>query len=214
MLWTAESCNPSGCSKARHGQRAGKLIQALLGRCSPRRIRLLSRRGSGGLGIRRTLPRRLRRLRAAIRPLDRRAPLALSRSATLSPDESGDALCRDASIAAMPHGRLHRCCCCRRSAICWTAVTRRPRLPPPRRATQRRTAGEVGSGKSAQLSYVGNLDHTARFHDVVYSKPPRRARTILSKRYISVLRRTAGRAAQRGRDAPQSCRQDRTAAAR
>ena len=29
--------------------------------------------------------------------------------------------------------------------------------------------GEIGSGKSALLSYVGNLDHTARFHDgVVY----------------------------------------------
>ncbi len=114
------------------------------------------------------------RLRASIRELlDRRAPLASSRSGTVMriPGEAGDALRRDRSTSATSRARPAPVML----------------LPPPFRdlldrrdenatigdtLAQRRNValgGEIGSGKSALMSYVGNLDQTARFHDgVVY----------------------------------------------
>jgi len=176
VLWTAESVQSEWVLyEARHGQRAGKLIQALLEPLQPP-AEFGSFQGVDLAGWEYDAPFHagFDRLRAAIRDLlDRRGPLAPSRSATLLriPDESGDALRRDASTAAMPHARPAPVML----------------LPPPFRdlldrgdekatitatlAERRNVAlgGEVGSGKSALLSYVGNLDHTARFHDgVVY----------------------------------------------
>jgi hypothetical protein len=176
VLWSAESVQSEWVLyEARHGQRTGKLIQTLLEPLQPP-AEFASFQAVDLAGWKYDAPFHagFDRLRAAIRELlDRRAPLTATRSGTLvrMPGAAGDMLGRDASAVAAP----------------------RPRpapvmlLPPPFRdlldrrdecdaitaaLAERRNvalAGEVGSGKSALLSHVGNLDHTARFHDgVVY----------------------------------------------
>ena len=176
VLWSAESLRSEWVLyEARHGQRAGKLIQALLEPLQPP-AEFASFQGVDLKGWEFGVPFHagFDRLRAAIRELlDRRAPLAASRSGTVMriPGEAGDALRRDMSIAGKPRARPAPVML----------------LPPPfhdlldRRdengaiistlAERRNVAlgGEIGSGKSALLSYVANLDHTALFHDgVVY----------------------------------------------
>ena len=110
------------------------------------------------------------RLRAAIQELlDRRAPLDMSISGSVrrTPGEAGDTLDRVAPATLAPR---------RRPAPVML-------LPPPFRdlldrrdeskeimatvAERRNVAlhGKTGSGKSALLSHVGSLDHTATFHD-------------------------------------------------
>ena len=176
VLWSADSVQSEWVLyEARHAQRTGKLIQALLEPLQPP-AEFSSFQGVDLAGWEFGVPFHagFDRLRAAIRELlDRRAPLAASRSGTLVriPGEAGDVLRRDATTAAKPLAR--------------PAPVMLP--PPPFRdlldrrdecaaiigaLAERRNvalAGETGSGKSALLSHVGNLDHTARFHDgVVY----------------------------------------------
>ncbi len=176
VLWSAESLRSEWVLyEARFAQRAGKLIQALLEPLQPP-AEFASFQGVDLAGWEFGAPFHagFDQLRAAIRDLlDRRAPVASSRSGPMTriPGEAGDALRRDKSEPPTSRARPAPVML----------------LPPPFRdlldrrdenatisetLAQRRNValgGAIGSGKTALLSYVGNLDHTARFHDgVVY----------------------------------------------
>jgi hypothetical protein len=177
VLWSAESVQSEWVLyEARFAQRAGKLIQAKLEPLQPpAEFASFQAEDLAGWEFGAPFHAGFDRLRAAIRKklLDRLPPLTETRSGTLAriPGDAGDELHRVATIAAMPRAR--------------PAPVMLP--PPPFRdlldrrdecaamiaiLAERRNialAGETGSGKSALLSHVGNLDHTARFHDgVVY----------------------------------------------
>jgi TIR domain/Cep192 domain 4 len=176
VLWSAESVQSEWVLyEARHGQRHGKLIQALLEPLQPpSEFAAFQAVDLAGWEFGAPFHAGFDRLRAAIREmLDRRAPLAVTHSGTLAriPGEAGDVLRRVDPSPATARARPAPVML----------------LPPPfrdlldrrdERATmiatlaERRNvmlAGESGSGKSALLSHVGNLDHTERFHDgVVY----------------------------------------------
>ncbi len=176
VLWSADSVQSEWVLyEARFGLRSGKLVQALLEpvRPPPEFAALQAvdlARWEFGLPFHAGFDQ----LRAAIRELlDRRAPLAATRAGPWirTSTEAGDVLRRDAGAGGVSRARpapvmllppafsdlLDRKS--ERSEILATLGERRSIS----------LAGEPGSGKSALLCHVGNLDHTAGFHDgVVY----------------------------------------------
>ena len=176
VLWSGDSVQSEWVLyEARSGLRSGKLVQALLEPVQPPpEFAALQAVDLAGWGYELPFHAGFDHLRAAIRDLlDRRAPLATSRSGTWvrTSTDAGDVLSRGSSASVVSRARPAPVML----------------LPPPfpdlvdrggERAdimatlAERRgvsLAGESGSGKSALLCHVGNLDHTARFHDgVVY----------------------------------------------
>lgn len=117
------------------------------------------------------------KLRAAIRDkLSQRAPLALRRAGQWidTPSAAGDLLSRDSKTTATPPSPRAR-----PSPVMLLPPDFADLLDRHDERTNIQTtlnqrggvslAGEAGSGKSALLHHLANLDHTARFHDgVVY----------------------------------------------
>lgn len=176
VLWSADSVQSEWVLyEARSALHNGKLIQALLEPVQPPpEFAALQAVDLVGWAYGLPFHAGFDRLRAAIRELlDRRAPLSATRSGTWSrtAGAAGDVVQRDSAAAPAPRARPAPVML----------------LPPPfpdlvDRAEERdqmlaalaerrsiSLAGESGSGKSALLGHLGNLDHTARFHDgVVY----------------------------------------------
>ena len=176
VLWSADSLRSKWVLyEAQSGLQSGKLIQALLEPVQPApEFAALQAVNLGGWEYRMPFHGGFDRLRAAIRGmLDRRAPLGTTRSEdwVRTSTESGDLLRREPASSFVARAR--------------PAPTM---LLPPRfedlvdRGNERNDivntlaerrgvslAGEPGSGKSALLFHVGNLDLTGQFHDgIVY----------------------------------------------
>jgi len=179
VLWSADSVQSEWVRyEAQFGLRKDKLIQALLEPVQPPAdFARLQAVDLAGWEYTQLFHAGFDKLRAAIRELlARRAPLTVRRSGqwvdTLS--EAGDLLSRNTTPAAAPSPPRSR-----PSPVMLLPPTfadlldRADERVHIETALRQRSgvslAGESGSGKSALLYHLGNLDHTACFHDgVVY----------------------------------------------